>query len=164
MTDRPGRAVFSAASAAFITRADDGRVLLVHHRKSGRWVLAGGKAEWNEPPRVTCQREATEELGGAPLRVGRLLVLNWMTKAAELFPGAARAEYAYPCIMTTFHVTLDDPNAEITVPSDELYGWRWWDLAEATAPDGPMESFNARNLQTAWSVCYSDSSAAYLES
>jgi 8-oxo-dGTP pyrophosphatase MutT (NUDIX family) len=163
LTDRPGRAVFSAASAAFIVRPEDGRVLLVHHRKSSKWVLPGGKSAWDEPPRMTCEREAVEELGGVGVRVGRLLVLNWLTKAAELFPGAASDEYAYPCYMTTFHVTLTDPSQPVTVPPNELHAYRWWDLEEAVG-GGAMEPYNALNLQTAWTVLSSDGSTAYLES
>ncbi|MGK4579555.1 NUDIX domain-containing protein [Kitasatospora sp. HPMI-4] len=163
MADRPGRAVFSAAAAAFIPRGRH-EVLLVHHRKSGHWVLPGGKTEWDEPPRDTCDREATEELGGVPLRIGRLLVFNWLTKAAELFPGAGAGEFAYPCHMFTFHTVLT-PRAEqrIRVPERELLGWRWWDVDEACRP-GVMEPYNARNLRTAASVHHDRRSTAYLES
>ncbi|GAA2283611.1 MULTISPECIES: NUDIX domain-containing protein [Kitasatospora] len=163
MSERSGRAVFSAAAAAFIPRGRS-EVLLVHHARSGMWVQPGGKSEWDEPPMVTCRREATEELGGVSVEVGRLLVVNWLTKSAELFPGAALNEFAYPCNLFTFHATLA-PGAEdrIRVPERELLGWRWWDIDDACRP-GVMEPYNARNLRAAATAYHEGQSTAYLES
>lgn len=159
---RVGRAVSSAAAGALITRGD-GEVLLVQHARSRTWVLPGGKAEWGEPPAATCAREVAEELG-VPATVGRLLVYNWMTIRAELFPGAAASEHAYPCHVFTFHATLaPEAQERIRTPERELLGWRWWDLEEACAP-GVMEPYNARNLRAAHTAWREDRGAAYLES
>lgn len=45
----------------FIVR--DGKVLLVHHRKLGRWLPVGGHIELGEDPEEAARREAKEESG-----------------------------------------------------------------------------------------------------
>jgi 8-oxo-dGTP diphosphatase len=47
--------------AVFIVR--DGRVLLVHHRKLGKWLPVGGHIELEEDPEAAALREAEEESG-----------------------------------------------------------------------------------------------------
>ncbi|MEU8966930.1 NUDIX domain-containing protein [Streptomyces sp. NPDC048491] len=42
MKAKPARVMVGSAAAAFIQR-DDGRVLLVRHAGTGRWVMPGGK-------------------------------------------------------------------------------------------------------------------------
>lgn len=56
---------------------DQGRVLLVHHRKIGLWLPAGGHLEEGEEPSEAALREVREEtglhvriLGGVPPDVG----------------------------------------------------------------------------------------------
>jgi 8-oxo-dGTP pyrophosphatase MutT (NUDIX family) len=41
----------------------DGRVLLIHHRKLGRWLPLGGHVELDEDPEAAALREAREESG-----------------------------------------------------------------------------------------------------
>lgn len=162
MTSSEERARVSTASAAFITRADH-RVLLVHHARSGLWVLPGGKGEHHEPPRATAGREAAEELG-VPVSVGRLLAVNWLTEAAELFPGAAQIPHAYPCLMFTFHVEITPENADkITIAEREIHEARWWDVREASTTLGVMEYHNAHNLLTAYENHLAGREATYLE-
>jgi 8-oxo-dGTP pyrophosphatase MutT (NUDIX family) len=42
---------------------DAGRVLLVHHRRLGRWLPLGGHIELDEDPETAARREAQEESG-----------------------------------------------------------------------------------------------------
>lgn len=42
---------------------DAGRVLLVHHRRLGRWLPLGGHIELDEDPEAAALREAKEESG-----------------------------------------------------------------------------------------------------
>lgn len=42
---------------------DGGRVLLVHHRRLGRWLPLGGHIELDEDPETAARREAQEESG-----------------------------------------------------------------------------------------------------
>ena len=42
---------------------EDGRVLLIHHRKLGRWLPIGGHVELDEDPEQAALREALEESG-----------------------------------------------------------------------------------------------------
>lgn len=41
----------------------DGRVLVIHHRKLGRWLPLGGHVELDEDPEIAALREAREESG-----------------------------------------------------------------------------------------------------
>ncbi|WP_165845409.1 NUDIX domain-containing protein [Streptacidiphilus pinicola] len=158
------RALFAAAAAAYIPHPDDGRVLLVHHAKSNRWVLPGGKIEHDEPPKRGCEREAREEVGVNGI-AGQLLTVCWLTAAAELWPGAATDNpYAYPCHMFTFHLPIDAADVDrIAVPAGEILAHHWWEPEEA-AESGLMEQYNARNLLAATQVHRGERPTAYLES
>ncbi|WP_165845763.1 NUDIX domain-containing protein [Streptacidiphilus pinicola] len=157
------RALFAAAAAAYIPRPDDGRVLLVHHAKSGWWVLPGGKVERDEPSKRGCEREAREEVG-VNGSAGELLTVCWLTAAAELWPGAAKSAGAYPCHMFTFHLPILAADVDrIAVPAGEILAHRWWEPEEAAA-SGLMEQYNARNLLAATQVHRGERPTAYLES
>lgn len=41
----------------------DGKVLLIHHRKLGKWLPLGGHIELDEDPEIAALREAKEESG-----------------------------------------------------------------------------------------------------
>lgn len=49
--------------SAFVFSADDGRVLLHHHRRLDRWLQMGGHDEGESDPAATALREAIEESG-----------------------------------------------------------------------------------------------------
>ncbi len=53
--------------SAFVFSADDGRVLLHHHRRLGRWLQMGGHDEGESDPAATALREGREESGLADL-------------------------------------------------------------------------------------------------
>ncbi|MEY9958872.1 NUDIX domain-containing protein [Streptacidiphilus sp. MAP5-52] len=138
------RARFAAAANILITRPD-GTVLLVHHRRSGLWVLPGGKTQTDESPRTCALREGTEELG-VPIQMGPLLSVHWLTAKSALWPAAADIPHAYPCHLTTFAAAISTEDAErITVPDDELLGYAWWDPVDVARPH-LMETANAAHL------------------
>ena len=53
--------------SAFVFSAGDGRVLLHHHRRLGRWLQMGGHDEGESDPAATALREGREESGLADL-------------------------------------------------------------------------------------------------
>jgi 8-oxo-dGTP pyrophosphatase MutT (NUDIX family) len=55
--------------SAWLVSADGGRVLLMHHRKLGRWLQPGGHADGDADLARVALREAEEETGVAGLRV-----------------------------------------------------------------------------------------------
>ncbi|MCX5386808.1 NUDIX domain-containing protein [Streptomyces sp. NBC_00083] len=156
----PARAMAGSAAAAFIRR-DDGRVLLVHHAGTRRWVMPGGKADdgpyGGETPRACCEREGREETG-VRVAAGRLLVVQWLAAGRH---GA----YAYnpcPCHLFVFAATIaSDDHLNIRTPQGELLGWDWWDPAEAP---GAMDAANGRLLRAAIRAAAGHEPApAYLE-
>ena len=54
--------------SAWLVSADDRRVLLLHHRKLGRWLQPGGHADGDADLRRVALREAEEETGLRELR------------------------------------------------------------------------------------------------
>ncbi|MEU1311032.1 NUDIX hydrolase [Streptomyces cinnamoneus] len=111
---------FLMGAGVFIQR-DDGRILVVHHAKTRRWVIPGGKAEPGETPRQCAVREAREETGldGRP---GRLLAVQHLT--ADRWWGSKYIAHPYELFVFALHV---DPgqHADIRVPAGELLGWDW---------------------------------------
>ncbi|MFI5527044.1 NUDIX domain-containing protein [Kitasatospora sp. NPDC051853] len=137
--------VLSASSGSVLVTAPDGRVLLVHHARSGTWLLPGGKAE-TESPKACAEREGREELG-VPVTVGRLLAVHYLTGAKPLFPAAARIPGAYPCTMFTFTGAIHpDDWDRIAIPAGELHGWATYEPEDAAQRAGLMESANAAHL------------------
>ncbi|MBM7080032.1 NUDIX domain-containing protein [Micromonospora humida] len=63
--------------ADVLIRDEQGNVLLVNPSYKPDWDLPGGMAEANEPPDHAAEREMYEEMG-IRLRVGRLLVIDWV--------------------------------------------------------------------------------------
>lgn len=65
-------------SVDLVIRDNDGRILIVEPKYKPAWDLPGGMAEANEPPHEAARRELHEELG-LDVRVGRLLVVDWVS-------------------------------------------------------------------------------------
>ncbi|MEU9097360.1 NUDIX hydrolase [Streptomyces sp. NPDC048361] len=159
-TPKSAPAMTGSAAAAFIQR-DDGRVLLVHHAGTRRWVMPGGKADdgpyGGETPRQCCEREGREETG-VRVTAGRLLVVQWLSIGRH----GAYAPQPFACHLFVFAATITrDDHLNIRTPEGELLGWEWWDPAEAT---GAMDAANGRLLRAATRAAAGHEAApAYLE-
>ncbi|WP_369380453.1 NUDIX domain-containing protein [Streptomyces sp. cg36] len=106
--------------AAAVLVQHEGRVLMVHHVKTGHWVIPGGRAEDGETPRHCAAREALEETG-VPVQVGRLLVFQHLP--AGTYGNGANP---MPCHLFVFAAMMDPADHErIRVPDRELLGHDW---------------------------------------
>lgn len=116
------------AAAALLTDGR-GRVLLVEPAYKDDWEVPGGAVEADESPRAAVVREVEEELG-LRLRVGRLLVVDWVP------PREGRTEG----LMTVFDGGVLRPAraGRIRLPADELRGWAWCTEPEAAERLSPL--------------------------
>lgn len=142
----PGKRI----GAGLICRDIDGRVLLVQPTYKPTWEIPGGVVEEGESPAATVAREVSEELG-VQLRVGRLLVIDWLP---------ARPPKTEGLMMQFDGGVLDDSiTGRFRLPADELAAWRFFavDELEDVLPDSM-----GRRTRTALELAASDRSA-YLE-
>jgi 8-oxo-dGTP diphosphatase len=72
---------FLASASALITNPEATAVLAVKPNYRTWWNVPGGIMEAAEPPHVCCAREVAEELG-LRVRLGRLLVMDWVAPNA----------------------------------------------------------------------------------
>lgn len=136
--------------AAVLLSDESGRALIVEPTYKPYWELPGGAVEADESPMMAARREIKEELGLA-IVPGRLLAVDWVP------PQSGRTEG----LMTVFDggILSHDQIAAISVPGDELRGWRFCTLAEAANRLSPLL---ARRLAAAVSARASRT-IAYLE-
>jgi 8-oxo-dGTP diphosphatase len=116
-------ASFYATTAALITEAGTGRVLLVKPTYHDYWALPGGYLEAGEYPQDGCARELHEELG-LHLAVGALLVLDWAP------PSGPRPR---ALISMTFDAGELPVSTSIRLPAEELSTYAF--LTPDTAAD-----------------------------
>jgi 8-oxo-dGTP diphosphatase len=123
------------AAGALITDPG-GRVLVVKPNYRDRWTIPGGICEFGEPPQVGCAREVREELG-LPLRIGRLLAIDW----AQPFGDDER-----PIMHFVFDGGELEDGAGIVVQAAELDGYEF-----VAVPDLPgyLPSFVLRRVEGA---------------
>ncbi|MBO3742702.1 NUDIX domain-containing protein [Actinoplanes flavus] len=114
---------FYATTAALITEAGTGRVLLVKPIYRDHWAFPGGYLESDEYPQDGCARELYEELG-LHLKVGALLVVDW-APPAEPRPRAL--------ISMTFDAGEIPASTMLRLPADELSAYAFLEPAEAAA-------------------------------
>ena len=142
----PGKRI----GAGLICRDARGRVLLVHPTYKGTWEIPGGVVEEGESPAAAAAREASEELG-VELRVGRLLVVDWLP---------ARPPKTEGLMMQFDGGVLDDAiTGRFRLPPDELADWRFFTAAEL---DDVLPDYMARRTRLALDAAAGDGSA-YLE-
>ncbi|MEU4160408.1 NUDIX hydrolase [Actinoplanes sp. NPDC026670] len=114
---------FYATTAALITEAGTGRVLLVKPSYRDHWAFPGGYLEADEYPEDGCARELHEELG-LDLKVGALLVVDW-APPADPRPRAL--------ISVTFDVGELPASTSLRLPADELSAYAFLEPLEAAA-------------------------------
>jgi 8-oxo-dGTP diphosphatase len=136
-------------AGALLLDADD-RVLLVEPTYKDHWEVPGGAVEADESPYEAVCRELREELG-LQLPMGGLLAVDWVP------PREGRTEG----LMVVFDGGLvsAEAAAEITVPADELRGWAFCTLLDATERLSPLL---ARRV-TACLEARANGTVAYLE-
>jgi 8-oxo-dGTP pyrophosphatase MutT (NUDIX family) len=113
----------------------EARVLLVEPTYKPDWEIPGGTIEVDESPRAGCVREVREELG-LDLAVGRLLVFEWQPSAQD------RTE----SLLFVYDGGVLPPDAEITMPADELASYRF---VEPDDMDALVSPRLARRLRAA---------------
>jgi 8-oxo-dGTP pyrophosphatase MutT (NUDIX family) len=136
-------------AGVLITDAD-GRVLLVEPTYKAYWEIPGGAIEADESPHAAAARELKEELG-LPVRVGRLLVTDWVPPRSDRTEG----------LMLVFDggVLTEEQEAQIRLPAEELRGWAWCTEPEASER---LSELLARRVSAALQA-RGDGSAVYLE-
>jgi 8-oxo-dGTP pyrophosphatase MutT (NUDIX family) len=134
----------------------DGRILLVNHRKHGVWIYPGGHVEPDETTDEACLREVLEETGihcrivsprdeslGEP-EVVEVLHIPWMVLCERIPAGNDQPEhchidYAYVC------EPLPGESGLLAQDARETNGIGWFSLAELTS----LELFPDFRRQTA---------------
>jgi 8-oxo-dGTP pyrophosphatase MutT (NUDIX family) len=134
----------AAAGALFLDGA--GRLLMVEPTYKPTWEIPGGGVEPGETPRAACVRELQEELGLA-LEPGRLLVVDWAPR-----DGVDR-------VLFVFDGGVLAPDAQISLPADELASWAYVQVDEVPARAAPRL---ARRIAAAL-VARAEGATRYLE-
>nr|WP_192757139.1 NUDIX hydrolase [Actinopolymorpha pittospori] len=101
---------------------EDGRILLVEPTYKPYWEIPGGVVEADESPHTAACRELKEELGLVRSLLP-LLTVDWVP------PHDGRPE-AMLFVFDGGEMSAEEI-AGITVPSEELHGWRFCTPAEA---------------------------------
>ena len=133
-------------ATVYILKED--KVLLIHHRKLGKWLPPGGHLEPNELPSEAAVREAKEETGldVCLLSQDNLNVDRWNAKS---FPRP------YLCLLEEIPAYKDTPphqhidfvyvgeliGGEEQQKLDEISGLRWFTLEELEAMQPDVEIF-----------------------
>jgi 8-oxo-dGTP diphosphatase len=136
--------------SGILLRDPAGRVLLVEPTYKDHWELPGGAVEGDESPHAAAAREVREELD-LVVPPGRLLVVDWVP------PRPGRTEG----VMFLFDggVLGAAETARIRLPAEELRGWAWCTMAEATQRLSPLLARRAAAALAA----VADGATAYLE-
>ncbi|MGL4512931.1 MAG: NUDIX hydrolase [Lacipirellulaceae bacterium] len=133
---RPGH----VTGSAWIVSPPRDRVLLLHHRKLGRWLQPGGHADGDPDVARVALKEATEETGLASLRLlsATPIDLDVHVIPARRAPDGAPLDDQHEHHDVRFLVEADP--AEPLAVNDESHAVRWF------TPD------EVRGLTQEWSV------------
>ncbi|MFA6915218.1 MAG: NUDIX domain-containing protein [Parachlamydiales bacterium] len=127
---------------------DQGQVLLIYHKKLGKWLPPGGHLELNELPHEGAIREAKEETG---LDVELILQENlWVDRW-----NAKSIPRPYFCMIEEIAARADEPahqhidllyiakplHKELVHNHAETSGLRWFNAAEIAVLKGDEEIF-----------------------
>ncbi len=119
--------------SAWVTTPDGSRVLLVHHRKLGKWLQPGGHADGERFIGQVALREAQEETGLAelalhdahmPLDVDVHVIPARVTAGGVVEPAHEHHDVRFLVI---------SPTAAPPTVSDESHAVRWFPIEELAA-------------------------------
>jgi 8-oxo-dGTP pyrophosphatase MutT (NUDIX family) len=121
--------------SAIVVSADGRRVLLLHHRKLGRWLQPGGHADRGETSgEQVALREALEETGlvGLTLHPSAPRPLDVDVHAIPERPGEPAHEH-----LDLRYLVVAPESAALAPQLAELHAIRWvpWDEVAALSPD-----------------------------
>ncbi len=113
-------------SGGVICREVHGRVLLIetNYKTDEKYEIPGGGLNLGEPPLACAHREAKEELG-IDLRVGRLLVTDWVPPQPDGRP--ALTNYVFDGGVLT-----DEQIATLRPTDGEVKSWTFCNLGQAS--------------------------------
>lgn len=111
-----------APGASVLAEDDQGRLLLLRHGRTGRWVLPGGKLHPGESFEACARRELHEKTGMCAER---------LTPAALL----QGPEFRYEDASGTWHSVgvlyrVQGLSGSLTLPGEEITGAQWWAAGE----------------------------------
>jgi 8-oxo-dGTP pyrophosphatase MutT (NUDIX family) len=115
--------------SAWIVDPARSRVLLVHHRKLGRWLQPGGHADGDPDLARVATREAREETGLAGLRLVGAGVFDVDVHEIPAQPDApAHLHYDVRFLM-------ENNSTAQPVANEESLALRWWPLRKIASGD-----------------------------
>jgi len=130
--------------SAIVVSADGARVLLLHHRKLGRWLQPGGHGDPGETTgEEVALREALEETGIAGLALDEQAPRPLDVDVHDI--PARGEEPAHQHLDLRYLVRAPD-GARVSPALEELHEIRWvdWDGTEALDPDHGLRRALAR--------------------
>lgn len=127
--------------SAWLVSADGRRVLLMHHRKLGRWLQPGGHADGERNLAAVALREAEEETGVRGLQVEAAIFDIDRHRIAER--GNEPSHWHYD---VRFVVRAGDDDRFVVNPESLALAWR--DIREVAADDSLDESL--RRMAGKW--------------
>ncbi len=141
-------------ATAFVVH--DHKVLLMWHKRLGRWMPPGGHVDENEKPEDAAKRECKEETGldveilgeesadlfaGNP-HEGQMLKKPLAMLLEEIPASVERNEPAHQHMDFLFPAKLLDPTQAIVLAESEGHEIRWFALEDVEALDETTEIFS----------------------
>jgi 8-oxo-dGTP diphosphatase len=123
-----------AFSVAVYARKPSGRVLVIHHRRTGHWLPIGGEMEAGETPIEAAVRELREETG---LTAEFCRLAGHCEGVPAGYIGYEEHFTGVKGLHMNFVFVGDVAETAEVTPCDEFTGWRWVDRAELAALEAP---------------------------
>lgn len=146
-------------TASAVVLDDQGRVLLIHHNKSGRWQYPGGHLDPNEDPAQAAQREVLEETGIHTRPVTdqpftHPAVITHPTPFTIIEADVVDASFG-PHRHIDFVYVLRATHGDLAAQLDEVAAARWVPLGDLPAYDMPAELPTLLTQAARWATAHS---------